>query len=327
PTDSTAILEAIYKKYEDSIKSTLHYDKGTITLAGSKAKLKIPSNFKFLDSKQSRFVLEELWGNLPDETVLGTIFPENADPYTTGSYVFVVTYENMGYVKDDDVDDINYDDLLKEMKSDQAESNKRRQEAGIATMNLVGWATKPYYDKANNTLHWAKNLQVEGADENTLNYTVMLLGRHGILTLNAVASINDLKAVQAALPEVLKMPEFETGSTYKDFDPGVDNVAAWTIGGLVAGKVLAKAGFFVLLLKFWKIIALGFVALGGYFAKFFKRKKKDDGKWPEDDYAGTVNAESSSTEPVAEIAEAANDAPAHDARNDVHAIQQDTPLK
>ncbi|MET0299059.1 MAG: DUF2167 domain-containing protein, partial [Flavitalea sp.] len=214
-----------------------------------------------------------------------------------------------------------------EMKSDQAETNKRRQEAGISTMNLVGWATKPYYDKANNTLHWAKNLQVEGADENTLNYTVMLLGRHGILTLNAVASINDLKAVQAALPEVLKMPEFETGSTYKDFDPGVDNVAAWTIGGLVAGKVLAKAGFFVLLLKFWKIIALGFVALGGYLAKFFKRKKKDDGKWPEDDYAGTVNADSSSTEPVAEIAEAASDAPAHDARNDVHAIQQDTPLK
>ncbi|RYZ21262.1 MAG: DUF2167 domain-containing protein, partial [Sphingobacteriales bacterium] len=138
------------------------------------------------------------------------------------------------------------------------------------------------------TLHWAKNLQVQGSDENTLNYTIMLLGRNGILHLNAVASINDLSAVQASIPEILKMPEFVSGSTYKDFDPGIDKVAAWTIGGLVAGKVLAKAGLFVLLLKFWKLIALGLVAIGGLVTKFFKRKKNDQ-QWPSDDYAGTVS--------------------------------------
>ena len=41
-----------------------------------------------------------------------------------------------------------------------------------------------------------------------------------------------------------------------DFDSKIDNVAAWTIGGLVAGKVLAKAGFFAIILKFIKPLLL-----------------------------------------------------------------------
>jgi uncharacterized membrane-anchored protein len=44
----------------------------------------------------------------------------------------------------------------------------------------------------------------------------------------------------------------------------VDEVAAWTVGGLVAGKVMAKAGFFVVLLKFWKVIALAVAGAGSF---------------------------------------------------------------
>ncbi|RYD95292.1 MAG: DUF2167 domain-containing protein [Sphingobacteriales bacterium] len=249
--DSTGAEEAMILKFRDSVNATLKYQHGSIELPGTNAKLNLPAKFKFLDNKQSRFVLEDLWGNLPQEDVLGTVFPVDSDPFTPGSYVFIISYENIGYVKDDDVADIDYDDILKEMKADGIEANKQRAEAGLATMTLVGWAAKPFYDPNNNTLHWAKNLQVQGSDENTLNYTIMLLGRNGILHLNAVASINDLSAVQASIPEILKMPEFVSGSTYKDFDPGIDKVAAWTIGGLVAGKVrqgrVTRDGFRVVL--------------------------------------------------------------------------------
>ena len=62
---------------------------------------------------------------------------------------------------------------------------------------------------------------------------------------------------------------------YEDFDPKMDNVAAYTVGGLVAGKVLAKAGFFVFLAKFWKLIAVALAASGGYILNFFKSKKKN----------------------------------------------------
>ncbi len=51
----------------------------------------------------------------------------------------------------------------------------------------------------------------------------------------------------------------------------------WTIGGLVAGSILAKSGFFaklgVLLLKFWKIIAVGAVAIAAGIKKIFGSKK------------------------------------------------------
>ncbi len=53
-------------------------------------------------------------------------------------------------------------------------------------------------------------------------------------------------------------------------------MAAWTIGGLVAGKVLAKVGFFALLLKSWKLIVIGLTAFGGVIWRFFSGRKKDD---------------------------------------------------
>ena len=56
---------------------------------------------------------------------------------------------------------------------------------------------------------------------------------------------------------------FAKGQQYTDYNAGIDEVAAYTIGGLVAGKVLAKVGFFAIILKFWK---LGFLALGGAWA-------------------------------------------------------------
>ncbi|RYG44155.1 MAG: DUF2167 domain-containing protein [Chitinophagaceae bacterium] len=274
--DSSEIQAAIWQKYVDSVKTALHYQTGTVQLANGIAKLNVPSKFKFLNKEQSRFVVEELWGNLPNDAILGTLFPVDTDPFTEGSFVFIVSYEALGYVNDEDAESIDYDEILKEMKTDQVESNKQRQAAGVATMEIVGWAAKPYYDKNNKTLHWAKNLKVEGAEENTLNYIVKVLGRNGILNLNAVSNINELASVQAVIPEVLKIPSFTDGNAYKDFDPKVDEVAAWTIGGLVAGKVLAKAGLFVLLLKFWKLILFGIVGIGAFIKKFVMGRKKSD---------------------------------------------------
>jgi uncharacterized membrane-anchored protein len=67
---------------------------------------------------------------------------------------------------------------------------------------------------------------------------------------------------------------FNEGHRYSDFNPDVDEVAAWTVGGLVAGKVLAKVGFFAGLLKFWKVIAIGLAAAGTAIWRFFNRNKE-----------------------------------------------------
>ena len=53
-------------------------------------------------------------------------------------------------------------------------------------------------------------------------------------------------------------------------------MAAWTIGGLVAGKVLAKAGFFALILKFIKPILVGGAALFAVIRKFITGKSNEE---------------------------------------------------
>ena len=191
------------------------------------------------------------------------------------SWVFVVTYDAMGYVKDDDADDINYDDLLGDLKESQTKANIERKKMGYGELNIIGWAAKPYYDKENKVLHWAKELNVAGETDNTLNHDVRVLGRSGVLSLNALAGMDQLEIVKKNIPAILKMASFEKGHTYNEFNPDVDEVAAWTIGGLVAGKVLAKAGLLAAILKFWKLIAIGLVAAGSFVWRLIRGKKRE----------------------------------------------------
>ena len=260
----------------DSIEKTLQYEQGDIKLQSGNAKLNVPQGYKFINAKQSQYLLEDVWQNLPDASVMGMIVSDSFHINSlTNSWVFIVTYDGMGYVKDDDADDINYDDLLADLKEGQKLANLERGKLGYSELNIVGWASKPFYDKENKVLHWAKELTISGSENNTLNYDVRVLGRKGVLSLNAIAGMDQLEEVKKNIPAILKMATFETGNTYAEFNPDVDEVAAWTIGGLVAGKILVKAGLLAGLLKFWKLIMIGLAAAGSFVWKFIRRKQQE----------------------------------------------------
>ena len=279
--DTTAERLAEYLQIADSVNRSMKYEHGLITLNGDFAKLNIPAGFKFLNATQSQYVLEDLWGNPKDASVLGMIFPENSSPFTDSSFAFVVTFEDMGYVKDDDAKDVDYDEMLKEMQDGEAESNKQRLAQGYPAIHMAGWAQKPYYDDKRKVLHWAKDLVFSDNDgAHTLNYDVRVLGRKGVLSLNAVASINELPLVKENIDDILNMASFTEGNAYADFDDNTDKIAAYTVGGLVAGKVLAKVGFWALILKFWKLIVGGVVA-----AYYGVRKWLTGRKRPEEELA------------------------------------------
>jgi len=273
PTDSIEFLNAQLKKI-DSIEQSLHYKTGKITLSNGIATINVPQNFKFLDAAEAKYIVEDIWGNLKGQTPLGMLVPANSAA-SIANYAFLVEYQDLGYVKDNDADKIDYDDLLKQMKEESAENNKEREKEGIPAMNLVGWASAPYYDKTNNVLHWAKEYEVPGYDENTLNYDVRVLGRKGVLVLQAVSGIAQLDSVKQNINPLLQAVAFTGGNKYTDFDSKTDNVAAWTIGGLVAGKILAKVGFFAIILKFLKFILLGIAGLGSAIWKYIKGRKKE----------------------------------------------------
>lgn len=260
----------------NEIEQSLIYKTGIIELESGNATLTVPKGFRYLDKTQSIYVLTDLWGNPADSSILGMLAPENRGVLEINSWVFTISFDEMGYVKDDDADDIDYDDLLKDQQKEFKEANPERIKQGYQPIEFIGWASPPHYDKSKKILHWAKELKFGQDSLNTLNYNLRVLGRKGIFMLNAVASMSELPDVKSNIDKVIESVKFKDGHKYSDYLPDVDNVAAWTIGGLVAGKILAKVGFFVLLAKFWKLIALAVAGAGGGIWKYFKRRKKDD---------------------------------------------------
>ena len=260
--DSAALRQLAWRTYTDSIDGTLRYQQGHLRLPGGVAELTVPRGFRFLDSAQAVRVLTQVWGN-PRSECLGMLVPDNQSPAQGESWAYVIRYDPLGYVKDTDAAEIDYADLLKEMQDDTGEENKARESAGFGPVYLLGWAANPYYDKSKNALHWAKSLRFGSSPDTTLNYNVRLLGRKGVLILNAVGVPGQIGEIKASIPGLLAGVTFAKGQQYADFDAGLDEVAAYTIGGLVAGKVLAKVGLFALALKFWKI---GLLALAGAWA-------------------------------------------------------------
>lgn len=177
-------------------------------------------------------------------------------------------------MSDEDTDDINYSELLVQMKSDTNLASQERVKQGYEAIELVGWASPPYYDAATHKLHWAKEIKFANRPINTLNYNIRVLGRKGVLVLNFIAQIDQKQLIETNLSSVLALADFDQGSRYSDFDPDIDDVAAYGLGALVAGKVIAKTGFLAAAIIFLKKFAVLFiVAIGAFLKRLFKRKE------------------------------------------------------
>ncbi len=265
--------------------SGLKYQSGEIDLRGGLAKLTVPKEFKFLGSDDADTVLVKLWGNPPSETKpLGLLIPAGMSPISSNVWIVTIDYNEDGFVKDDDAAKINYDDLLKKMQSGIAENNKTRKENGYPTIALVGWAAPPHYDSATHKLYWAKDLKFEGEEHDTLNYSIRMLGRKGVLELNAIASVEQFAEIDKQTPQILAMVDFKEGSRYTDFDSKTDKVAEYGIATLVAGGALAAAaklglfkGLWIALLAAKKFIVIGVIAVVAFVKKFFKRGDNSSG--------------------------------------------------
>lgn len=248
---------------------------GKIKLSNGVATLNVPENFYYLSPDDAETVLVKIWGN-PNtgEKTLGMLFPEGTTPFDDDTWGVTIEYQEDGYVSDEDAKDIDYDDMLADMKEATTQASKARVQQGYEAIRLVGWAEKPYYDEATHKLHWAKEIKFGDQDVNTLNYNIRVLGRKGVLVLNFIAGMDQLDLINSQIDTVLNIAEFDDGETYEDFNPDIDKVAAYGIGALIAGKVAAKLGLLatvlIFLKKFWILAMLG---IGGFFKRIFNREK------------------------------------------------------
>ena len=254
---------------------TFNYRTGNITLPNKVATLHLGDKYRYLDAMETNKLLMA-WGNESDTTTQGTIIPADVDPMSESGWAVILTYEDDGHVDDSDAAEIDYDDMLKDMKAGTEDHNEARKEAGFEAVHLVGWAEKPHYDASAKKLYWAKELDFEGSPVHTLNYDVRVLGREGVLSMNAVASMEQLDQIRADMRPLIDIAEFNEGYRYADFNESTDRMAEYGLGALIAAGVGAKMGLFAklgaFLLAFKKFIFIGLIALGALLKRLFGKK-------------------------------------------------------
>ncbi|HEU5136146.1 MAG TPA: DUF2167 domain-containing protein [Steroidobacteraceae bacterium] len=256
----------------------LKFKTGDIVLPNKVATLHLGEKYHYLAPEEASQLLQ-MWGNPPDDSTQGAIYPAGVNPLSETGWAVFLTYLDEGHIDDSDAAEIDYDDMLKDLKEGTEDNNSARKDAGFEAVHLVGWAESPRYDAATKKLYWAKELDFEGSPSHTVNYDVRVLGREGVLSMNAVASMDQLQQIRTEMRPLLDVAEFNEGYRYAEFNASTDRMAEYGLGALIAAGVGAKLGLFAklgaLLLAFKKFIIIGLIALGGFLAKMFGKKKDE----------------------------------------------------
>ena len=256
----------------------LQYQSGVIPLAGGKLKLTLPPELQYLDAANARKVLVDIFGNPPNSgSTDGMIVPKGINFIAGGGWTAVLKWKDEGYVKDDDYSKTDFNEMLNDLKKAYKVGSEERVRGGYGKMELAAWAQQPRYDTATHKLYYSKLFDVEGPEQQ-LNYDIRVLGRYGYLELSIMSSVSQLHEIEAKAPAILGMVDFTDGNRYTDFKPGTDKVAAYGIAGLIAGGVLAKAGFFkaiwIALLAAKKFIIIAVVAIGAWIKRLLGGRKQ-----------------------------------------------------
>ncbi len=275
PVEASAAAEPA--ETAEHFLASLKKKTGTVTLPSGSATLKHNDEFYYLDPADTERLLTDGWGNPPGFKTLGMIVPKAVSPLSERGWGVIVSYKADGHISDEDAAKIDYADLLKQMQEEDEAENQERKKQGYAGLHLLGWAEPPHYDDTTHKMYWARELKADDADQNTLNYSIRVLGREGVLELNAVAAMADLPTIKQELPKVLAFTNFTDGNLYTDFNPSTDKMATYGLAALVAGGIAAKAGLFakigIFLLAAKKFLVIGVVALLAGIRKLFSRNK------------------------------------------------------
>lgn len=246
---------------------------GKVSLPQAHATLDLGTTYDLYGPDDARKILVDIWGNPPEaaQGTLGLVMPAGKSP-VTNAWGAVITYEPTGYVEDSDAKDVDFNEILVELKKNAEASNPDRTAQGYPAMHVAGWAESPKYDASTHSVVWARDLMIDGEQTHTLNYDLRTLGRSGVLSVNFIAGMPELGTIKTAAADFARHATFDTGARYADYDPSLDQKAEYGIGGLVAAGVgvaaAKKLGLLAVFLKFLKPILIGIAVLGAGIAKF-----------------------------------------------------------
>lgn len=256
---------------QDNPASKLPWQRGpTVVQLGSHASLRVPEGFKFLDAGGTK-ALNNLLENPSGDT------DEYALADASGEWVAYFSYEDTGYIKDDEK--IDADDVLASVRRGTEESNKERRARGWDELSILGWSAKPEYDTELKSLAWSILAEDTSTHSKIVNYNTRMLGRLGVMDVVVATAPDKLDDAIVNFKRAVPGFRFAPGETYGEYQPG-DHVAAYGLAALITGgaaAVAAKKGLFTVIGGFlvaaWKFVLAGLVAAGAWLKSFFKNKR------------------------------------------------------
>lgn len=256
---------------QDNPASKLPWQRGPTTVQlGSHASLSVPEGFEFLDTSGTRALNIQMQNPAGDTD-------EYALADASGDWVAYFSYEDTGYIKDDEK--IDADDILASIRSGTEESNKERREHGWDELKVLGWSAKPEYDTELKSLAWSILAEDVSTHKKIVNYNTRLLGRLGVMDVVVATAPDKLDDAIVNFKRAVPGFQFAPGETYGEYQPG-DHVAAYGLAALITGgaaAVAAKKGLFTVIGSFlvaaWKFVLAGLVAASAWLKSFFKNKR------------------------------------------------------
>ena len=245
----------------------------TVDLGQNLAMLSLEEEYIFANAQDTHKLMEMI-GNPPSKSEIGLVGPR-----TEGQDWYIVfEHEAVGFIKDDEKGNIDADAIIKNIKEGTEKSNEYRRKKGIPPLHVKGWYKEPYYDENTHNLTWA--ILGESGGHEIVNHNVRLLGRDGYISAVLVTDPKTLDVLIGQLDGVVSNIAYKKGRSYAEFVKG-DKIAKYGLTALIAGgaaTAAVKFGLFKYLAKFWKLIAVGalavFSAIAKIFNSIFKRKKE-----------------------------------------------------
>lgn len=241
---------------------------------GSMAEITLEPGYVALNGSDTRMLLESMH-NLTSGKELALVGKTTADKNDM-EYFAVYTFDDVGYVKDDEKSKLDADAMLKQIKENNIKGNEEKKKRGWETMTVVGWSIPPRYNSETHNLEWATKLKTEKGEE-VVNFNTKYLGRHGVMKVILVCQPAKLDSTISDFQKAMKKYAFVKGNSYAEFTQG-DKIAKYGLSALVVGgaaAVAAKSGF----LKYgFKLIIAAAVAVAAFARKIYDKLRTFFGK-------------------------------------------------
>jgi len=213
---------------------------------GNMAEVSIPKGWRFTATQGTGKMLK-MFDNIPSGEELGLLTTEGMGPWV------IFQFNETGYVKDDEKNALNADELLKGHQEGQEASNEFRRKQGLGALHVLGWALPPRFNDQTKNLEWALRIGSEDGGE-SINYNTRLLGRSGVMEIELVCAPDEMQTLLPKYQAIMADFQYLAGNTYAEYREG-DKVAKYGLTALVAGGAAVAAGKMGLFAKLGGLIA------------------------------------------------------------------------